>query len=73
MTSGDSNVTMYLNYGSSASAYGMQEEMIFNHYVAGTTEVTIVSGPIENGTLVINANSMWSNAKMGWKVTIEAI
>lgn len=73
MTSGDSNVTMYLNYGSSASAYGMQEEMIFNDYVAGTTEVTVVSGPIENGTLVINANSMWSNAKMGWKVTIEAI
>lgn len=67
MTSGNSNMTMYFNYGSS------WEDLVFNDYVAGTTEVTVISGPVSSGTLVINANNQWNGSKMGWKVTIEAI
>lgn len=67
MTSGNSNMTMYFNYGTTG-----YEPMIFNDYTAGTTEVTVIEGPVNSGTIIINANG-WDGSKMGWKITIEAI
>ena len=71
MTSGNGNMTIYLNYGANHSGY-LDEEMIFNDYDAGASEVTVVKGPIDNGSLVINADSSYWGSS-GWKITIEAI
>ena len=71
MTSGNGNMTIYLNYGANHSGY-LDEEMVFNHYNAGTSEVTVVKGPINNGSFVINADSNYYGSA-GWKITIEAI
>ena len=71
MTSGDGLMTIYLNYGANHSGY-LDEEMVFNHYNAGASEVTVVKGPINNGSLIINADSNYYGSS-GWKITIEAI
>ena len=67
MTSGSGNMTMYFNDGSSS-----YNDLIFNDYIKGSSEVTIISGPVNNGCIVINAND-YSGKKMGWKIIIEAI
>lgn len=67
MTSGSSNLTMYFNDGTTG-----YEPLIFNNYVAGTVEVTVIEGPVSNGSIAINANG-WDGSKMGWKIVIEAI
>ena len=67
MTSGSSNLTMYFNDGTTG-----YEPLIFNDYVAGTVEVTVIEGPVSNGSIAINANG-WDGSKMGWKIVIEAI
>lgn len=67
MTSGNGNVTMSFNDGTTG-----YEPLIFNDYVAGTIEVTVIEGPVSNGSIVINASG-WDGSKMGWKIVIEAI
>ncbi|MBO5040906.1 MAG: TIR domain-containing protein [Clostridia bacterium] len=67
MTSGNDNVTMYFSDGTTG-----YQPMIFCDYVAGTSEVTVIKGPVNNGSIVINANG-WGGSKMGWKIVIEAI
>ena len=68
MTSGDSNMTIYFNYGTTG-----YEPLLLNTYTAGTTEVTVLEGPVSSGTLIINANNRWDGSKMGWKIVIEAL
>ena len=57
--------TMYFYYGS-------REDLVFNHYDPNTTEITMISGPINNASLVINGESSYGSPA-NWKVTIEAI
>ena len=71
MTSGSGNMTIYLNFGANSNSI-FNEDMIFNDYVAGSSEVTVVEGPIENGSLVVNASN-YLGEKCGWKIVIEAI
>ena len=73
MTSGDTNMNMYFNYGNGTNDYGMSDDMIFNEYTAGASEITVISGPVSNGSITINANKSYNNTTMGWKITIEAI
>ena len=67
MTSGSSNMSMNFNYGTTG-----YEPLIFNDYVPGSIEVTVIEGPVNNGSITINANG-WDGSKMGWKIVIEAI
>ena len=71
MTSESGNMTIYLNFGANSNSI-FDEDMIFNNYVAGSSEVTVVEGPIENGSLVVNASN-YLGEKCGWKIVIEAI
>lgn len=57
--------TMYFYYGS-------REDLVFNHYDPNTTEITMISGPINNASLVINGESSYGSPA-NWKVTIEAL
>lgn len=67
-TSGEHGfVDIDLNDGTS----NYPESLLFESDI-GASEVTVVSGPIKNGALTINANSNYYGAS-GWKVVIEAI
>lgn len=71
MTSGSGNMTIYLNYGANYDGY-LDQEMIFNDYTAGVSEVTVIKGPIDSGTLIINADSNYRGSS-GWRIIIESI
>jgi hypothetical protein len=64
-------MTIYINFGANSNSI-FNEDLIFNDYVAGSSEVTVVEGPIENGSLVVNASN-YLGEKCGWKIVIEAI
>ena len=72
---GKFRITCTLYSGSYTTMYfynGTTENLIFNHYNPNTTEITTISGPINNASLVVNGESGYAAAAK-WKVTIEAI
>ena len=72
---GKFRITCTLYSGSYTTMYFYYDDMqdlVFNHYNSNTTEITVVSGPISNASLVINGESGY-DSPANWKVTIEAI
>jgi hypothetical protein len=64
---GTGNMTIQLNYGTNGNIFGY-EELIFNHYTVGASDVTIVNGPIYGGYIVVN-----SQLDTEWEISIVKI
>lgn len=64
-----SYTTMYLYY---ETRFGTSENLIFNDYDPNSIELTVISGPMSNASIVINGESSYSSPAR-WTIKIEAI
>lgn len=75
LPSGQFRITCTLYSGAYTTMYfyyGTREDLIFNHYNPNAIKITVVSGPINNASIVINGESSF-DSPANWKITIEAV